>query len=418
MPDARHFSLNLWENSVSRHQHVYGMPTVPDWAFQDEPETEEGDYIVRLSNGIYDMPVLPKGSQILVGYSKTAESRRDIGDHNAFWTKYWKQHRANSHLQRLWALKSLSLEKTAWPVDLHLQGLESLKSLLLEKTACPLAVQPILETLNAQANANTVWTEDDLAELSEWTLKHRSEALQVAEDETIHGRLRWAVLEALAVTPNDALRETLCKLVITPDLDPWLLNGVPVVIRMTRMGRYRPRVTKALRAQLTHVRDHQKNYRDYVRECGVGELVMTFGSFAEPADFELVGGFALVDWKLKVRVCAFDSLRRMTQRLAGAKATTHFYETHREELEAIGKAWAANFRTSADDGALFFAWLTTVVSRIGPEADMVGPILKDFPRHAARLRYELKQAWSSVAEKGPEIQDRFERLDKLAQEAC
>lgn len=402
-------TLNLSKGPGARYWHEYRTPAKAHRLFENEPEAKERYQIVRLSDEIYDVPALPERTQIFIGYSKNKGPHVDIGNVHELWLENWKQ---VYHLQ---ALKSLALEKTACHMDLCSQYLDTLTSLCLGKMASPGAAQPVLETLDAQAKTDAVWTEDDWAELFDWALKNRARALQAARDNSKHGRLRWAVLEALATTPSDALRETLCQLVMDPDLDQWLLNGVPVVMRMTPMGKYRARAIKALRKQLTHVRDNQNNYREHVRECGVGELVMTFGSFAEAADFELVGGFALSDWKLKVRVCAFDSLRRMSQRFAEAKETTEFYDTHAAELELIGKAWAANFRTSADDGALFFAWLTTLLSRLGPEADMVEPILQAYPRHAARVRYELKQSLDASSAWSVESQARHKHLQRLTQ---
>jgi hypothetical protein len=244
-------------------------------------------------------------------------------------------------------------------------------------------------------------------------MANREGAISESQKNSIHGRLRWAILESLAQEPDDRLRQTLCQLVGDTRLDPWLLNGVPAVIRMLNMGDNRPQAAKAMRSHLMHIQSHEKDYRDHVVECGVGELVMTFGSFAEASDFDLVGAFALGHWRLKVRVNAFDSLRRMAQRHQTSKGTDAFFDNNREKLEQLGQVLVGNFRTSADDGALFLAWLCLILSRIGPEAEWIEPILHEHPRHASRVRYELKQARARLKEAKKPVLARFDRLEKL-----
>jgi hypothetical protein len=270
-----------------------------------------------------------------------------------------------------------------------------------------------LRRLNAQALKNGSWTEEDVETLSEWVMANRGGAIGEVQKNSNQGRLRWAILESLALAPDDRLRQMLCELVADHQLDPWLLNGVPVVIRMVDMGGARQQAIKAMRSHLKHIQHHEQRYREHVSECGVGELVMTFGSFADTCDFDLVGAFALGNWRLKVRVNAFDSLRRMTQRHQASKKTDAFFEENREKLRQLGQFLAWNFRTSEDDGALFLSWLCLILSRIGPEAEWIGPILQEYPRHVKRVRYELKQARARLKGAKKPVLERLERLENL-----
>lgn len=324
----------------------------------------------------------------------------------------------------VWQNKSDDYSRSCAPT-LHLGDLQRERTLLglwdslsssvqVNAVAAQDELSELIKTLDSQAKANATWLDDDLAELSDWVLEHRDEAFQKVMGESHHGRLRWAILESLALKQDDKLRKTLCELAEDSNLDPWLLNGVSVVIRMTPMKSSKVRVTEALRSRLMHASSHMSSYLDHVKECGVGELLMTFGSFALPSDFELLWGFASGSWKLKARVCAFDALRRTTLRYAKDAETDDFFQGHRQALVDIGTFLAGNFRTSADDGALFLAWLTTILSRMGPEAELVEPILQKFPRHASRVLFELKQVWGALKQNESDVKCRYERLDKLA----
>ncbi len=273
----------------------------------------------------------------------------------------------------------------------------------------------LLSVLNSQAAENKSWFEDDLDGLGRWVRDCRSDAIAKTRDSQLHGRLRWAILEELASKPDKVLRTLLHELLEDESLDPWLMNGVAVVIRMTAMEDFRARATEAMRNWLEHMRNDAASFRDHVKECGVGEMVMTFGSFAAPSDFDLVSFFALGDWKLKVRVNAFDSLRRMSLRYETKRETSQFYNKHKEELTRLGHFLAGNFRTSPDDGALFLAWLTTILARSGPEAQMIEKILVDYPRHVSRVRHELKARRAELVSRGGgKIDTQFQaRLDKL-----
>ena len=222
-------------------------------------------------------------------------------------------------------------------------------------------------SLNVAAASGASFSDAASDEACRWVNSHPDEALKSCWDPALHARIRWLFLQVLAATPTDPLRDTLAALLETPNLDPWLLNGVPTVIRMVPMAGSRERTRLALAAWLTRARQAPEKFGDLVAGCALGELLQTFGSFAEPSDVELLGSFVVGSWPLKPSVNAYDALARTARRHCQSDEVKTFFREQQKTLLHRGESLAEVRHLSADAGALLFSWIELLVARLGEE---------------------------------------------------
>lgn len=225
-------------------------------------------------------------------------------------------------------------------------------------------------SLDMAAAAGTAFSNEASAEACRWVDSHLAESLVFVKDPGIHGRVRWLVLEILAKQPTDALRDTLNTLLATSDLDPWLLNGVPTVIRFIPMLTFRERTRAALAEWLHRARQAPEKFSDHVTSCALGELIQTFGSFAEPSDVALLGSFVVGAWPLKPSVNAYDALARTARRHCQSVEVEAFFQDQQKTLFHRGESLAEVRHLSVDAGALLFSWIELLVARLGEEGQM------------------------------------------------
>ena len=264
-----------------------------------------------------------------------------------------------------------------------------------------------LAVLEKAAENNAVFDEATMGELQAWSATHPQAALDLVQQSSLHGRVRWTLLDVLAVNPTERLQRILVDLLDQSD-DLWLLTGVLTVLRFMPTPAHDGELRRKLRLRLTGLQQPREDFRDrrgnaWKSEVGskaISEMIMLFGDLAQPTDITFLGSFALQDHPSQPRVNALHALTQTVSRYASAAEADDFFRGRQVELIAFGEWLAAGRQNDRDKGVLLLSWMELLVARVGPETEWLVHLITKWPSQARTARVRLRDAWAILESRG------------------
>ncbi len=240
----------------------------------------------------------------------------------------------------------------------------------------------------------------------------RTALLNVARGEPAPGnklawapRVRWFALEQLRHWPlpeTDAMEflpapgylETLIEAVELWDEDE-ALYGAVVNARLVKVNiAQRANLREALIERLSGKIDSLERTMSVFEAQLLGQVLCTFGSFANSEDLELLGRFALADSAFAVRTHALEALRRVACREPDASATDAFFDAHKGRFVDLCNSCLQLRRSSEPAGTLLWSAVGVLLGRFGSEAMIVA----DLAQAHAKLRRDISLEIDRAAE--------------------
>ena len=129
-----------------------------------------------------------------------------------------------------------------------------------------------------------------------------------------------------------------------------------------------------------------------MHSCALGELLKTFGDFAEPSDIGLLADFVLGPLPFKPLVNAFGAMARTVRRHHQSAEADAFFRDKLNALQRRGVSLANIHNTSVDIRALLFSWIELMVARLCHEGDLAINIAREYPTLKLRTAKAIEHA--------------------------